>query len=186
MGAVGRMILLQKWSLILYILLSGCCIAFGLSRKKLHKLRKLSLGLIFRLTGAVAFAFLILSGLYAWLYDTSRMTSAADVVELGLENAYVHLVLRGANCYVLVVKYVPEALPHYGFSNVDTLMKMIGRKPVEVNSIIYQFESSEAVQVEGGSIASDSIVNYYGGFGWAGLVILSFLQGRFWPGSNVG
>jgi hypothetical protein len=112
-----------------------------------------------------SFCFIVLVGLYL-------ITTILD-----MEGSIYHAVSRSFGrtsiVYVLYAELFPSQMDFYGFTNIETLMQLTGRTPFQANRELFFLFTGEST----GSMATDSLLNYYGAYGFAGLIGGSFIQG---------
>lgn len=173
MGALGRLLLLHKMPLMFYLLLAGAFLAL-VRHYPMGMRHWFSWTLAARFLVVTVAAGVVLVVLFAYLEDTSALLPTEMLGEIS-QYAAERILSRQAYSYALIATYIPSRIPHYGLSNIETLMSMVGGRYVPVNELIFSNEFGLSV----GSISSDSLANYYGGFGFSGLILLSFFQGTF-------
>ncbi|MBA3446876.1 MAG: hypothetical protein H0T56_04595 [Pseudaminobacter sp.] len=83
---------------------------------------------------------------------------------------------RMALSSVMLVAFVPEHQPHYGLSNVGLLANVQGRDLYNPGGDVFEhFKRRQTAAM--GNISTPALIDLYGQFGWAGVVVGSVLIG---------
>lgn len=168
---LGKFVYLHKEPLVVYLLHIG--IAYSILTTRSDGSR--SSIPWFRIAAVCVLVFATLPLLYMAVlgFESDQVTGEA-VHELSI-GSMERIAGRMSNSYFFFAHFFPEHYPHHGLAFVKTFSDVFGTSHVAINKeIFFDIESADREQ---GSIASDNLVNLYGGFGFAGIVVGGFLQG---------
>ncbi len=175
----GKFALVHKEPLM--ILLIQCFIAWILLRaphKRLAQLRPAKFS-VMSAVWVLGIVFLVLSYLFMFTHDLRDVGGLPEQLSFASTMAWERLFARMPNGYLYIADTIPSVFPHYGFNNSLLWTKLFGGDYFDLNRVAYLTANPDR---EFGSIASDSLSNFYGGFGFAGLIVLSLLQGLLLAG----
>lgn len=168
---LGKFVYLHKEPLVVYLLHIG--IAFSILTTRSDGSR--SAIPWFKIAAVCVLVFATLPLLYMAVlgFESDDVTGEA-ISDLAI-GSMERIAGRMSNSYFFFAHFFPENYPHHGLAFVKTFSDVFGTSYVAINKeIFFDIESADREQ---GSIASDNLVNLYGGFGFAGIVVGGFLQG---------
>ncbi len=185
LACLGKVILVHKEPLTVFVI--QCCIVWFLLRAnqgqndddvKFHRASTLVRG-----AAAVFVTFAIMT-LLMWKTHELDYFVASPIEEIKMSAKLVleRVFGRVSNGYIYIADMVPDRYPHYGFHNSLMWARAMGGEFVPINKEIFLDTHSN---MWAGSISSDSLINYYGGFGMWGLIGFSTLQGMFLAGIDL-
>ncbi|WP_156133176.1 hypothetical protein [Lacinutrix sp. Hel_I_90] len=142
--------------------------------KKIKKVRsKKATRRRFILIGVALFSLLMLLYYSSTKYEFQNVFEAIKkLTEVSLTRIFGRLSIPA----FFYVHYFPNVDAHYGISNIGTLSKIFGYDVFLDSRILFDYFSSNK---KGGSLAISSIMDFYGAFGYYGLVIGSVMLGAF-------
>lgn len=139
-----------------------------LTRREKRKLRKRYL-----MIGLAMFSILLLLYYSATTYKfESVFEGVSKLTEVVLTRVFGRLSVP-AFCYI---HYFPEVDPHYGITNIGTLSKVFRYETYLDSKEVFAFFTTTDKK---GSMAINSILDFYGGFGYYGLIIGNLILGLF-------
>ncbi|QHI37458.1 hypothetical protein IMCC3317_28370 [Kordia antarctica] len=146
-----------------------------LTRKEKKKLRRR-----YALIGLALFSILILLYYSGTTYQfKSVFSGVTKLTEVVLTRIFGRLALP-AFCYV---HYFPNVEGHYGITNIGTLSKVFRYQTfLDSKEVFLHFTRTDEKQ---GSLAINSILDFYGAFGYYGLIIGNMILGFFLCGLDA-
>ncbi len=171
------LLLFQKRPLILFLMclaIAGFIFKRHAIVKKIKKVRsKKATRRRFILIGVALFSLLMLLYYSSTKYEFQNVFEAIKkLTEVSLTRIFGRLSIPA----FFYVHYFPNVDAHYGISNIGTLSKIFGYDVFLDSRILFDYFSSNK---KGGSLAISSIMDFYGAFGYYGLVIGSVMLGAF-------
>ncbi len=160
--------LFQKRPLIIFMLslfISGYVFRENLLSKKREKIKR-GKNKKRKYILYLSYLFILLLGLYysATTYEFDGVLEAVTKLsEVVLTRVFGRLSIP-AFCYV---HYFPEVDNYYGFLNIGLFSKIFGFEHFPDTQVLFEYFST--VQTEG-SMAINSIIDFYGAFGYVGLI----------------
>ena len=122
---------------------------------------------------AMLLGFVILSGLYFIIFSgMGNDFSLWKVLFISITQVLVRL----ANSALMTAHIYPEIDPFFGLNNVRAITVLFNFDFYPKDKIMFDIFSTSNNE---GSTASAALVDFYGGFGWFGLVVLAPLLGCF-------
>jgi len=167
------LLLFQKRPLIIFLaslVLSGFVFKRNLSPKK-KKISKKMPRRKYILYGSSLFSLLLLLYYSATTYQFQNVFQAVvKLSEVALSRVFGRLTIPS----FFYVHYFPQVEGHYGFSNIGLLSKAFSFEHFADTKVLFQYFSRNK---KDGSLAINSVMDFYGAFGYYGLIIGNLFLG---------
>jgi hypothetical protein len=168
LALLGKFVFLHKEPLVVFLLHAGIVWTI-LQASVSHSGKKFPW---LKIAAVCVLVFAVLPFLYVFLRDYDLTAETLYHQSIG---SLERIVGRMSNTYFFFAYFIPERYDFHGLGFVRTISDFVGLSHVAINKEI--FYDLQGGNIDYGSIASDNLVNLYGGFGFTGLAIGGFLQG---------